>query len=128
MTLWILKAGHLSRPPQAVGEQPTSSWVGTNGCHSNLVQIVCKLVHMCFVIIQSLINLLLLSWVKSIVMDYSHKVNLLGYYCLWLICGLLGFEQPNWVDVHFLRKEAVVLISSQFFVLELQNPCYSTCC
>lgn len=126
MTQWILKAGHLSRPPQAVGEQPTSSWVGTNGCHSNLIQIVCKLVHMYFVIIQSSINLLLLlSWVKLIVMDYSHKVNLLGYYFLWVVCGLLRFEQPNWVDVHFLRKEAV-LISSQFFMLKLQNPCYST--
>jgi hypothetical protein len=126
MTQWILKAGHLSRPPQAVGEQPTSSWVGTNGCHSNLIQIVCKLVHMYFVIIQSSINLLLLlSWVKLIVMDYSHKVNLLGYYCLWLTCALLRFEQLNWVDVHFLRKEAV-LISSQFFMLKLQNPCYST--
>jgi hypothetical protein len=128
MTPWISKAGHLSRPPQAVGEQPTSSWVGTNGCHSNLIQIVCKLVHMCFVIIQSSINLLLLSRVKLIVMDYSCKANLLGYYCLWLICGLLRFEQPNWVDVHFLRKEAVVLISSQFFMLKLQNPCYSTWC
>jgi hypothetical protein len=83
MTPWISKAGHLSRPPQAVGEQP---------------------------------------------MDYSCKANLLGYYCLWLICGLLRFEQPNWVDVHFLRKEAVVLISSQFFMLKLQNPCYSTWC
>ncbi len=77
--------------------------------------------------IQSLVNLLLLSWLKLIVMDYSRKVNLLGHYCLWLICELLRFEQPNWVDVHFLRKEAV-LISSQFFMLKLQNPCYSTWC
>ncbi len=123
MTQWISKVGHLSRPPQAVGEQPTSSWVGTNGCHSNLIQIVCKLVHMCFVIIQSSINLLLLSWVKLNVMDYSHKVNLLRW--LSVVCGLLRFEQPNWVDVHFLRKEAV-LISSQFFMFKLQNPCYST--
>lgn len=80
-----------------------------------------------FVNIQSLVNLLLLSRVKLIVMDYSRKVNLPGYYCLWLICGLLRFEQPNWVDVHFFRKEAV-LISSKFFMLKLQNPCYSTWC
>jgi hypothetical protein len=46
MTPWISKAGHLSRPPQVVGEQPTSSWVGSNGCHSNLIQIIYKLVDM----------------------------------------------------------------------------------